>query len=191
MQPMYKIPAIIFAGGRSSRMGEDKSQLPFAGYPSLSEYQYRRLGKLFEEVYLSAKSDKFCFECQLITDSYAVHSPLAALVSVFEKLDVPEVFILSVDAPFVDERVIGKLMDERSEAYDVIVAESPHGREPLCGIYRRAILPEAAQMLKNGDHRLTTLLETVKTKRVCFTAKEPFLNLNRPDEYQEALKRLL
>ncbi|MDD3592371.1 MAG: molybdenum cofactor guanylyltransferase, partial [Sulfurovum sp.] len=69
--------------------------------------------------------------------------------------------------------------------------ESPHGIEPLCGIYRRAILPEAAQMLKNGDHRLTTLLETVKTKYVKFATKEPFLNLNRPDEYQEALERLL
>lgn len=188
---MYKIPAIIFAGGKSSRMGKDKSQLPFAGYPSLSEYQYRRLEKLFEEVYLSSKSDKFCFECRLIEDNYAVHSPLAALVSAFEKLDAPEIFVLSVDAPFVDEEVIGKLMDARGKEYDVIVAESPHGIEPLCGIYRRSILPEAAQMLKNGDHRLTTLLETVKTRRMKFASKEPFLNLNRPEEYQEALKRLL
>lgn len=191
MQPMYRIPAVIFAGGKSSRMGEDKSQLAFAGYPSLSEYQYRRLSQLFDKVYLSAKSDKFCFECRLIEDNYAVHSPLAALVSVFEKLDVPEVFILSVDAPFVNEEVIGKLMGARSEAHDVIVGESPHGLEPLCGIYRRSVLTEAAQMLKNGDHRLTTLLETVKTKRVKFASKEPFLNLNRPEEYQEALKRLL
>lgn len=188
---MYRIPIVIFAGGKSSRMGEDKSQLSFAGYPSLSEYQYRRLSEYFEEVYLSAKSDKFSFECRLIEDNYAIHSPLAALVSVFEKMDIPEVFILSVDAPFVNESVVGKLMDARSEGYDVIVAESPHGIEPLCGIYRRSILPEAAQMLKNGDHRLTTLLETVKTKRVKFATSGPFLNLNRPDEYQEALKRLL
>ena len=188
---MYKIPAIIFAGGKSSRMGEDKSQLPFGGYSSLSEYQYRRLGKFFEEVYLSSKSDKFSFECRLITDNYPVHSPLAALVSVFEKQDAPEVFVLSVDAPFVDERVIEKLIEENREAYDIIVAETPRGTEPLCGIYKRSILPEALRMLRSDTHRLTALLEKVKTKYVKFSESEPFLNLNRPEEYQEALRRLL
>gem|GEM_PF-5086730 len=46
-------------------------------------------------------------------------------------------------------------------------------------------------MLKNGDHRLTTLLQAVKTKYVKFATNEPFLNLNFPDDYQEALERLL
>ncbi|MDM5272607.1 molybdenum cofactor guanylyltransferase MobA [Sulfurovum sp. zt1-1] len=188
---MYKMSVIIFAGGKSSRMGKDKSQLAFAGYSSLSEYQYHRLGTLFEKVYLSAKSDKFEFGCEVIADNYEVHSPLAALISVFEKLDVPEVFILSVDAPFVDEHVIDTLMNEERKEYDIVIAESPNGLEPLCGIYRRSILPEATKMLKSDNHRLTTLLENVETKKVRFTDKEPFLNLNHPEEYQEALRRLL
>lgn len=107
---MYKIPAIIFAGGKSSRMGEDKSQLSFGAYASLSEYQYRRLGRLFDAVYLSAKSDKFDFRCKIIIDNYEIHSPLAALISVFEQLDASEVFILSVDAPFVDKSEIEQIM---------------------------------------------------------------------------------
>lgn len=188
---MYKMPAIIFAGGKSSRMGEDKSQLSFGGFDSLSEYQYSRLLTLFESVYLSAKSDKFLFECKVITDTYEIHSPLAALISVFESLDAQEVFILSVDVPFVDKEVIDKLMQEESKGYDIIVAQSPNGVEPLCGIYKHSILHEARKMLKEGNHRLTALLENVATKRVKFKTKEPFLNLNHPEEYQEALRRLL
>jgi molybdopterin-guanine dinucleotide biosynthesis protein A len=188
---MYKIPAIIFAGGKSSRMGEDKSQLAFAGYNSLSEYQYRRLEKLFEKVYLSAKSDKFGFNCPIVPDNYHIHSPLAALISVFENLDTSEVFILSVDAPFVDKDVIERIMKEERKTYDIVVAESPSGLEPLCGIYKRSILPEAKKMIEKEQHRLTTLLENMKTKRVRFQTKAPFLNLNHPDEYQEALRRLL
>ncbi|MFT7879450.1 MAG: molybdenum cofactor guanylyltransferase MobA [Sulfurimonas sp.] len=188
---MYRMPAVIFAGGKSSRMGEDKSLLTFAGYASLSEYQYRRLGRLFERVYLSAKSDKFDFECPIVPDNYTVHSPLAALISVFENLDASEVFILSVDAPFVDKDVIGRLMKEERENYDSIVAETPNGVEPLCGIYRRSILPEAKKMLKKEQHRLTTLLEHVNTKKVRFESSVPFLNLNHPEEYEEALQRLL
>jgi molybdopterin-guanine dinucleotide biosynthesis protein A len=187
---MYKMPAVIFAGGKSSRMGEDKSQLAFAGYDSLSEYQYSRLDTLFEKVYLSAKSDKFDFKCEIVPDNYEVHSPLAALISVFENLDVPELFILSVDAPFVDKDVIERLMKEERKGYDIIIAESPHGVEPLCGIYKRSILPEAKRMLEKEEHRLTMLLENLQTKRVRFQTKAPFLNLNRPEEYQEALRRL-
>jgi len=37
--------AIIFAGGKSSRMGRDKALLPFGGYDTLTEYQYRRLSQ--------------------------------------------------------------------------------------------------------------------------------------------------
>lgn len=188
---MYKMPAVIFAGGKSSRMGEDKSQLAFAGYNSLSEYQYRRLEELFEKVYLSAKSDKFDFECAIVSDNYAIHSPLAALISLFENLDISEVFILSVDAPFVDKDVIERLMREERETNDTVIAESPNGVEPLCGIYKRSIVPEARRMLEEDQHRLTILLERVKTKKVKFESKAPFLNLNHPEEYQEALRRLL
>lgn len=188
---MYKIPLVIFAGGKSSRMGRDKSQLAFGGYPSLSEYQYRRMSALFETVYLSAKSDKFDFECHILKDNYKVHSPLAGLVSAFEAIEAPEVFILSVDAPFVDKYVIEKLIKENTNEETVVIAKSPYGPEPLCAIYKRSILPEAKAMLARDQHRLTALLEKVKTKTVKFESNAPFLNLNHPEEYEEALKRLL
>lgn len=188
---MYKIPVIIFAGGKSSRMGEDKSQLAFSGYASLSEFQYRRLDTLFETVYISAKTDKFDFECSVIEDNYEVHSPLAGLVSIFENIDAEEIFVLSVDAPFVDRSVIDRLFKEDRDELDAIIAQSPNGLEPLCAIYKNTILPKAKEMLEHGDHRLTLLIDSVKSKKVKFDSSEPFLNLNHPEEYKEALRRLL
>jgi len=58
--------AIIFAGGKSSRMGRDKALLPFGGYDTLTEYQYRRLSKIFNRVYISTKNDKFNFNGQFL-----------------------------------------------------------------------------------------------------------------------------
>jgi molybdopterin-guanine dinucleotide biosynthesis protein A len=43
---------VIFAGGKSSRMGEDKSLLPFGTFSSLAEYQYNRLSNIFDIVYI-------------------------------------------------------------------------------------------------------------------------------------------
>lgn len=187
---MYKIPAVIFAGGKSSRMGRDKSQLPFGGHRSLSEYQYQRLGKYFDTVYLSAKSDKFDFQCHILEDRYEEHSPLAGLVTVFETLEADAVFILSVDTPFVDKDIIEKLMEQLDSEADVIAARSPSGLEPLCAIYKRSVLPKAKEMLQQGNHRLTHLLESLHTHSVIFESEEMFFNLNHPDEYNKALRLL-
>lgn len=181
--------AVIFAGGKSSRMGKDKALLPFGGYKTLSHYQFEKLGKLFTHVYLSAKNDKFDFEAPLIRDNYSDDSPLVGLLSIFESLDAEEVFILSVDAPFVDEAVIARLMAERREPYDAIVAKSPSGLQPLCGLYRRSILPLIRKQYEAGDHKLGTLLSLAHTLSLEFKEDAPFTNLNHPKEYTKALEQ--
>jgi len=186
----YHIPAIIFAGGKSSRMGQDKALLPFAGYSTLAQYQYERLQALFEKVYLSAKEDKFDFPSLLITDRYEISSPLAGIVSIFETLEVDEVFILSVDAPFVGKEVIEKLLEVNREEVDAVIAKSPDGLQPLCGIYKRSLLSLARQHLKENRHRLGYLLQKTDSIFVNFEENAPFLNLNHPHQYKKALKQL-
>jgi len=186
----YDIPAVLFAGGKSSRMGEDKALLPFAGYTTLSQYQYQRLEKLFKAVYLSAKEDKFDFNASLITDTYRQSSPLVGVLSVFETLDCDEVFVLSVDAPFVGEEIITSLLDQERK-FDAVIAKSPHGAEPLCGIYRRSILPLAKKYLAADNHKLNSLLLEADTQFISFENNAPFMNLNHPHEYEKALTLIL
>ena len=186
---MYNIPAVIFAGGKSSRMGQDKALLPFANTTTLSQFQYQKLDTLFQTVYLSAKTNKFDFPCQVITDNYEESSPLVGIVSLFESLEVDAVFILSVDAPLVDETVINKLYEVYRENPQVsaVIAKSPKGLEPLCGIYTREILPLAKEYLSTNNHRLTKLLDHSQIKVVHFSSNKPFTNLNTPEEYKAIL----
>ena len=186
----YDMPAVLFAGGRSSRMGRDKTLLPFSGYRSLSEFQYVRLSKLFKTVYISAKNNKFDFQAHLIEDQHKVASPLVGIISVFENLDADEVFILSTDAPFVDEKVIDALM-QNIEDHDAVIARTESGKQPLCGIYRRSVLPVAQENFKAEDHRIGNLLNRVDTKFVFFEDDAAFSNLNHPHEYEEAVKRII
>ncbi len=182
--------AVIFAGGKSSRMGEDKALLPFANYPTLTQFQQDKLNTLFDKVYISAKENKFDFDCMVIQDNYTENSPLVGLISVFETLKAEEVFILSVDAPFVNKETIEKLLEHHESSFDVIVAQSPSGVQPLCGLYKRSILPLAYMQLKKGNHRLGDLLRLANTLFVKFDEDAPFTNLNRPEEYQKALSVL-
>lgn len=187
----YPIPAVIFAGGKSSRMGTDKALLPFGKYKTLSEFQYHKLKQWFETVYISSKTNKFNFRCPIIEDVYEESSPLVGIVSVFRALPVEAVFILSVDAPLVDESIIKRLWEsyreEENVFKDAIIAKSPNGLQPLCGIYKRSILPYALKNLSQNNHRLGALFGVVTIKTVIFNDETRFTNLNTQEEYQRLL----
>jgi len=188
---MFNTPAVIFAGGKSSRMGQDKALLPFGTYASLSEYQYAKLSKLFTHVYLSTKKQKFDFTCQTITDMYETSSPLVALLSCFDSLETETLFVLSVDAPLVDKEIIARLYNESilssNKNRDAIIAQSPNGVQPLCGFYRRSIRSLAETFLSENNHRLTALLSEANTWYVPFTQEKPFTNLNTMPQYQDLI----
>jgi molybdopterin-guanine dinucleotide biosynthesis protein A len=181
------IPIVIFAGGKSSRMGKDKALLPFGGAQTLIAYQYRRLSPYFSTLYLSAKESKSDTQISLIPDLYKEYSPLTGLVSLFESLDAEKLFILSVDAPFIDHTIIQTILDTQGE-YDAVIARNNGEVQPLCGCYSRTVLPKAKAMLQHGEHRLKSLLTQVNTHYVDFHEAVSFMNLNRPEEYEEACR---
>jgi molybdopterin-guanine dinucleotide biosynthesis protein A len=187
---MKDYSAVIFAGGKSSRMGKDKSLLPFGSYATLSQYQQERLKAWFKKVYLSAKENKFDFDCACIEDKKSVSSPLIGLLSILESIEEDEVFVLSVDAPFVDKGTIEKILKNNDVSYDAIVAKSPSGIQPLCGLYKKSILPLIYRQLEENNHKLHTLLEVAKTHYVPFNDDLAFTNLNHPHEYEKALNSL-
>ena len=187
----FDLTCIIFAGGKSSRMGRDKSLLPFAGFPTLTQYQYDRLQKLFKRVCISAKeADKFMFDADVIPDTVetGIFAPTAGFVSVFEHLDDERVFVLSVDAPFVEAEQIASLIAADCDDVDAVIAKTDSGSHPMCGIYHRSLAPHFTRMLREDNHRLGQLLGQSHTRYVCFDDEIPFANLNHPHEYQEACR---
>ena len=58
----FEIPCVILSGGKSSRMGEDKSLLPFSSSKTLIEYQYKRLKPYFKMFIFLLKLINLIFE---------------------------------------------------------------------------------------------------------------------------------
>nr|WP_314734626.1 molybdenum cofactor guanylyltransferase [uncultured Campylobacter sp.] len=59
---------VILAGGKSSRMGRDKTLLPFGEFATLTHYGAHKFGRIFERVFVSSKFDKFNPSLPLIKD---------------------------------------------------------------------------------------------------------------------------
>lgn len=62
---------VILAGGKSSRMGRDKTLLPFGGFATLTHYGAHKFRRIFERVFVSSKFDKFNPPLPLIKDADA------------------------------------------------------------------------------------------------------------------------
>ena len=132
----FEIPCVILSGGKSSRMGEDKSLLPFSSSNSLIEFQFNRLKPYFKDIYISSKNDKFDFlkdKSKLILDkNQDIYSPILALQTILEKFD--KVFIITVDTPFVKLETIVKLINH-SNNFEITISQTSQKTHNLCGVY--------------------------------------------------------
>jgi len=187
---MIDMPCVIFAGGKSSRMGEDKALLPFGGFDTLTQFQLNKFSKLFKNVYISCKSrDKFAFNANFIEDIKTddIFAPTAGFIAVFEKLKCEKFFAISVDTPFIDENIISNILHVDAQDLDATIAKTNSGIQPMCGIYHSSLLPKFKKMLQENNHRLGLLLKNSKVNYVFFEDEKAFFNLNNPQEYKQAL----
>lgn len=171
-------------------MGEDKSLLPFGGFNTLTEFQLSHLTKIFKTVYISCKDKtKFNFSANYIEDIKTdnVFAPTAGFVSIFKELKDEKFFAISVDTPFIDEKVINKIIEADTPHTNATIARLACGIQPMCGIYHLSLEDKFIDMLKTDNHKLGFLLKSSNTTFVDFSDEKLFLNLNHPHEYQEAL----
>ncbi len=189
---MIEIPCIIFAGGKSSRMGEDKALLPFGGFNTLTEYQLHKFQPYFSNVYISCKhKEKFDFQANFIEDNprYEISAPFVGLLSVFETLRCEKIFVLSVDTPFFEPKHFEKLLYHDNKQASIIVSKSSTGVQPLCAIYKKEIIPIMIELMAQKKYRFSGVFDKIATTFVDFKEDEIFTNLNSPEDYQKALQR--
>jgi len=185
----FEIPCVILSGGKSSRMGEDKSLLPFSNSKSMIEYQYNRLKPYFKDIYISSKTNKFDFinsDRLIIDDNKDIYSPILALDTIFNRFKSEKVFIITVDTPFVTIKTITKLIEESCN-YDICVPKSEKVHN-LCGVFSSNISLSIKTMIKNDIHKIFFLINKSKHKIIDIPNNREFTNINNKEEYMESLR---
>lgn len=187
---IQNIPCVILSGGKSSRMGEDKSLLSFREFPTLIEYQYNKLSKIFQNVYISSKTNKFDFPCNIIYDTNVIYSPMVALSSIFQTLQDEQVFIITVDTPFIEKETIFELIkNSTNNQCDVTICKDLDKTHNLLGIFNKNILEQIDNMLQENNHKIDTLLtQKVKSHIVPFEDDIQFININTKEDYLKLQK---
>jgi len=185
--PLERLNSVILAGGKSSRMGEDKALMSFGGFDSMAEYQYCKLKKIFKNVYISIKESKFNFEHKAILDKQTTSSPMVALCSVLEELQ-EDFFLISVDIPLISKNSIKKLLNlyNVKQGYEIYLLKSPNGLEPTVAIYTKRVLPKVKELLTQDIHKLNYLIKNSNYTVLNSDNLDEFINVNDKKAYLKA-----
>ncbi len=161
--------AVILAGGRSRRMGTCKALLRLEGGTML-ERAAGLLTALFDEVLLSANDPALGLGLNLrvVPDIWRECGPLGGLHAALAELPL-------------------LLLERMNPEADAIVCRDGGGRlHPLCGIYRRRVLPALEARLQGGERRVTALIEGLSCQILeteGLLSDGVFENMNTPESY--------
>jgi molybdopterin-guanine dinucleotide biosynthesis protein A len=176
-----KIAGVILAGGQSKRMGSDKSQLIFGNQTLLGHCQNILEKSNLDQVYISG--------VQGIKDTYKNVGPIGGIYScLLELTDYDHVVFMPVDMPFLTDEIINKLIYNP----DSSIVNFVNNNLPLMIKNNSSIRHEIEKQIKNNKLSLYELFSILDAKVLSHTFhKKSFANINSPNQWQEALNKLL
>ncbi len=162
-----KISGFVLAGGRSSRLGQDKVLLPWNGQTLLS-HAVDRLQQVCGTVRVCADRNDLqqhhSPSCSPIRDALPNAGPLAGIVAALEKSQTEWSFFLAVDLPLVPVELL-KVLAARAESSQVasagtlcIVPQVEGLPQPLCGLYHHSLARGLRRALDEGKYKIMLAL---------------------------------
>lgn len=192
------VAAFVLAGGKSSRMGKDKAFLKL-GKETLLERALRLAHEITPDVRIVGERAKFAAFAAVLEDVYRDRGPLGGIHAALQGSSAAFNLMVAVDVPFVEARFLHYLVGEaRASDAMATVAQVCGGFQPLCAVYRREFAQAADHALRAGKNKIDALFAMVQTRVVTETdltglgfSPEMFGNLNTPEDWERAKKRVL
>jgi len=174
--------AAILAGGKSSRMGQDKSLLPVNGKPLIHHIYEQLLGQ-FDEILISTNEpEKHAFlGARTVPDRVPGKGPLMGIASAVEAARHDRVFVIACDIPVIDLDT-AKRMLALAEDFDCVIPMSPAGHEPLFAVYRKSALRAMREVLEAGERRISAIFPRVRTHLFDLGHAPWYRNLNTRED---------
>lgn len=180
------ITGIILAGGKSSRMGEDKGFLKLHG-SSFMELIIEALKPLVSEIIIRGnKPDYDCFGLRRIEDPIKNEGPLVGLYSGLMASKTEYNFVLSCDVPLVKSSNLNLLIKNYEASFDGILFQQNDQLMPLIGFYKSTCAERFKAVFDSGERRLINALSTCNMKIITLDQDlKALTNINTRSELKE------
>ncbi|HRN26399.1 MAG: molybdenum cofactor guanylyltransferase [Ignavibacteriaceae bacterium] len=196
---MYSdITGIILAGGKSSRMGLNKSFLKI-GDETIIERITDLMQSIFNDVIIITNSPKeyLFLQIPMYEDIYKWRGPLAGIHSGLTHSSTEVNFIISCDVPLMSKEMIEFIVEYKSDR-PIKFCKAAGYHQPLAGIYKKEIIKKIEDVIcidQVSDKSFHQFLKSVDAEiihpeNLSFYNDEIFFNMNKKEDYEELLKSL-
>lgn len=180
-----KVTGVILAGGKSTRMGQDKALLVVKGQ-SLFERARSFLCQFFEHILIAGdRPDLATAQIPAIPDIYP-GSALGGLYTGLKAANTEWIFVIPCDMPYPNAQILQALLDAR-KGFDAVVPRTQEGYEPVFALYHKNCLPAMEKLLHQGNYRIYDFYQQIAI-RYLESANLPkgwqrgLINLNTPEQ---------
>ena len=195
MTDREEVTGVVLAGGMSSRFGSNKALSRIDG-ERLIHRLCKRVGAVTDRMALITNSpEEYAFlNLDSRKDLVPRCGPIGGIYTALRTAETPLCLCVACDMPFISPALL-EYMVERSPGYDVIVPVQDGREEPLCAVYRNTCVSAIDNRIQAGKYKITGFFDEVRVLRVApedagIHDADMFFNINRPEDYDEALKRL-
>lgn len=204
LAPKHNVVALILAGGKSSRMGQDKALISFPRQQDtpMIKRVYEVAAECTEQVYAIAPwperyKEVLPVDCQWLIESNPGQGPMVGFAQGLAQISSSWILLLGCDLPELDTDIIKGWISKLEGASSSVLAVVPRqsqGWEPLCGFYRQEVRVELDKYLQEGDRKALPMqhrsfqswLPTISVKPLSVGEKEAQMlrNYNTPSDLE-------
>lgn len=180
-----KINGLVLAGGKSIRMGYDKSVINWHGKEQ-RYYIADLLSKFCEEVYISCRKEQVSEMegYKTLTDKFDVKGPAAGILTALDYDKGCGWLVVACDLPLLDAETIKHLIDNRDIDKVATTYKSPHDGlpEPLITIWEPNSKEALLSFVEQGYSCPRKALINSDTNIIEPLNNEALINANTPEE---------
>jgi molybdenum cofactor guanylyltransferase len=184
MSDTVAINGLILAGGKSSRMGYDKSLIDYHGKPQ-REYLHDLLGKFCRKVFVSCRKDQAVPpHLNPLHDQFNIESPLNGILTALTTDHSLPWLVVAADMPMIDVKVIEYLLKQRdpSRMATCFMDSDNTNPEPLLSIWEPQAFISLEAYYKKGKISPRDFLKQSDVKLLAPLSDKMHLNINSEEE---------
>jgi molybdenum cofactor guanylyltransferase len=202
VQHRANLTAIVLAGGKSSRMGQDKALLKVGKIPLLQQVceiarqcaRQTYVVTSWTERYL----DLLPSDCSFVPErplpgELEPSGPLVGFAQGLDQVSTDWVLLLACDLPQLQAEVLQRAIEQLEQVPKDAIAflpKSSQGWEPLCGFYRCCCLPDLMEFIEQGGRSFQAWLARQIVAELTLTEPQILFNCNTPEDLAIARKAL-
>jgi molybdopterin-guanine dinucleotide biosynthesis protein A len=173
--------AVILNGGKSSRMGSDKSQLIIEGQ-TLLERAVHLVSAMANQVYVSGRVN--AGSLPTLPDFAENIGPMGGILGALESLpEQDRILFIPVDMPFLTRETLSNLI-EASTSISSALVDMRGAPIPVVAVYTQETGKVFRDFVESGNYGLQVALREMQFNAVQGQDARECMNINTPEDFQ-------